>query len=129
MISELSILHLSILFLCIIFCIEAWIRFPLSKYVKDLHLIILQIFRVLKSSKISDHWKELVLKKYATIVFLKSISITIFIIMGLIPLVLASWLISGSIENLLDLISDFYFLFLSIIISFIYFICRAKLNV
>ena len=129
MINEFNILQLSIIFLCIIFCIEALIRFPLSKYIKDLHLIILKIFKILRSCKISDHWKELVLKKYANILFLKSIFIMIFIILGLMPLVLTSWLILGSIENLLHLISDFYFLFLSVVISFIYIICRAKLNV
>jgi len=124
--NETNILDLSVLIFGIIFCLEIWIRLPLVKYIKDLSLITFKIIKILKSSRISDHWKELVLIKYAYVLFLKSSTCAAFMLIGLTPMLLIFWFILDTNKNLLELMSDFYFLFVSIIISFLYFICRVK---
>ncbi len=78
-----------------ILVVECFLRTPLLASVKALQALLGKIMATLKSSAISDHWKEKVLPVYAGRLFSLSIKLFILVLVAMVPMiviaVLADW--------------------------------------
>lgn len=83
--------------------VEIFLRLNSLAYIKDLNGLFRKVARVIKSSKISDHWKEIALPSYALQLF--KLSLLIFAILiascsGFLVLGVISSLLGGRFVNL-----------------------------
>ena len=95
-----------LLFIGTIIVVECFIRSPLSRLALGLVDLLKKIMGVLRSSSISDHWKEKVLPVYAGRLFLNSISLFFWVVLALLPLVVIAWLASMIEVPLYSLLSS-----------------------
>jgi hypothetical protein len=75
-----------------ILAIECFLYLPFSKLGKFLLISIKKSVRVVTSQRISDHWKEIVLIRYASEI-MKTTLYIFFILLGLLLLIIAGSLI------------------------------------
>lgn len=61
---------------------------PLVVIGKYLGTVVSRVSRVIRSTKISDHWKEKVLLKYAQLLFLQSLKLSLVCLVCLLPVLL-----------------------------------------
>ena len=68
---------------------EALLRLPIMAKIKDVSEISQKAVRVLKSGRISDHWKERVLPAYAKRIGFGSVAFFVLLCLGLLPVLVA----------------------------------------
>ncbi len=68
---------------------EALLRLPIMAKIKDVSEISQKAMRVLKSGRISDHWKERVLPVYAKRIGFGSVAFFVLLCLGLLPVLVA----------------------------------------
>lgn len=68
---------------------EALLRLPIMAKIKDVSEISQKAMRVLKSGRISDHWKERVLPAYAKRIGIGSVAFFALLCLGLLPVLVA----------------------------------------
>ncbi|MDH3588069.1 MAG: hypothetical protein OEQ74_01565 [Gammaproteobacteria bacterium] len=64
-----------ILVACCVFFVEAFVRLRFLQRVGELNALLHKVARTIRSSRISDHWKERVIPRYAITLFLMSIKL------------------------------------------------------
>lgn len=87
---------------CELFC-----RIPIFSSFLEVKLTASKALRVLKSESISDHWKELVLPKYALTIARCSVLFFLYIVMALCPFLLVGLFSSLIGLNFFNFIFDF----------------------
>ena len=83
--------------------VEIFIRLNSLSHIKDLNGILSKVVRVLRSSRISDHWKEIVLPSYALQLFKQSLLIFFLLLAscsGFLVLAIASSILGGQFGDL-----------------------------
>ena len=79
--------------LCVV---ECFIRLPLLGSSRQLLGLLGKITSVLRSSSISDHWKEKVLPVYAGKLFANSVVVFAWVVLGLMPMVVVVAVADGA---------------------------------
>ena len=70
--------------------VELLIRLPISLTLTQLRTTVSRVSAILTSRKISDHWKEKALPKYALRLFNLTMLLGVYIIVAFIPFILLS---------------------------------------
>ena len=100
-----------LLSLCIV-CIEIYQRLQLTRSLDDILRVLKKSKAVLSSPAISDHWKELVVNKYAKIVFGATTRLATLLCFVLLFLYIGEMLkpgISDSVFSVLGLLQSLFF--------------------
>lgn len=79
-----------LLFLCCAAFVELFSRIALLRHVGALKEVLFRSARVLRSPRISDHWKERVLLRYAGQLFYRSAMIFLLLSIALSPFLVAT---------------------------------------
>jgi len=72
--------------------VEAFLALPFIRKAREMVALVNRIGKTLRSSKISDHWKEKVLPVYAGRMFLLSLTLFVLLIAALVPMAIAAWI-------------------------------------
>lgn len=86
--------------------VEAFLRLPIMQRGHDLKILLLKIFRVVTSQKISDHWKEKVLLTYAWRLFSISLLLLMFLLISVAPFVVLASISEAFNFSVFDLASS-----------------------
>ena len=70
--------------------VELLIRLPISLTLTQLRATVSRMLAILTSRKISDHWKERALPKYALRLFKLTMLLAVYIVAAFIPFILLS---------------------------------------
>ena len=90
--------HLALVPVTIITC-EIALRLPLNEAFAQFRKTSLQAFRVVRSMRISDHWKERVFPLYAANSLRLSLTLMIYLAVIALPAILTASLASGSVKE------------------------------
>ena len=75
----------ALLLISTLIAVELFIRLPLIANVKGLTHVMNKAFKVLKSPRISDHWKEKATQAYSLKLFVHSIKVLVLLMVALAP--------------------------------------------
>jgi hypothetical protein len=106
--------------------VECFIRSPLLSKVKQLTGLLGKISGVLRSSSISDHWKEKILPVYAGKLLSSSIVLFFWVALGLLPMIVLVLVAEFFDSPLLPLVSSLLGLAASTLIALIYVYLRKR---
>lgn len=123
---DLSAPNLALLLIGVIFSSEALLRLPLQAKFADLAELLKKIFGTLRSSNISDHWKEQAILRYAAKLLGFALTMPVHLGVAFVPLCLALWLSTSSFKQMLDLGQDITALLCIATVSLIYIFLRMK---
>lgn len=112
-------LHLVIFIICII-SVELIAKSNFINRFIEISKWSKKSFYLLKNSKISDHWKEIVIPVYA----LKIMKLSLFILFILLLIITLFLLANQLFENLLSYLFSIYGILESLIVAYLYFIFR-----
>jgi hypothetical protein len=106
--------------------VECFIRLPLVSRLKSLQNLVTRIVGVLKSSSISDHWKEKVLPVYAGKLFLLSIQLFSLVVAALLPMFVLAWAVQFTSVPLMQLLTTWSGMLASTVIAVLYIFARNR---
>ena len=106
--------------------VECFIRLPLVSRLKSLQNLVTRIVGVLKSSSISDHWKEKVLPVYAGKLFLLSIQLFLLVVAALLPMFVLAWAVQFTSVPLMQLLTTWSGMLASTVIAVLYIFARNR---
>jgi hypothetical protein len=109
-----------------ILVVECFLRTPLLDSVKALQGLLGKIMATLKSSAISDHWKEKVLPVYAGRLFSLSIKLFMLVLIALLPMIAIAVLADWRGIPLISLLSSWIGMVASTGFAVIYIIIRNR---
>jgi hypothetical protein len=109
-----------------IFVVESFLRLPFLSRVKSLKILLDKISWVLKSSSVSDHWKEKILPVYAWQLFTNSIVLFALVFIGILPMILLATLAELFNIPLLPLISSLPGILASTVLAVIYIFVKRR---
>ena len=109
-----------------ILVVECLLRTPLLPSVKSLKILLGKIGKVLKSSSVSDHWKEKVLPVYAGRLFVMSIKLFILVLIALIPMIVIAFLANWQNISLVPLLSSWIGVSVSTGLAVVYIVLRKR---
>ncbi len=104
--------------------VECFIRLPFMARIKYLKTLLAKISRVLRSSSISDHWKEKILPTYAWQLFSSSILLFCYVVLAILPLVILAYVATQFGVPLLVMISSITGIVASTVIAVAYIFIR-----
>jgi len=107
---------------------ELIIRMPLGKNYAAFIKLVGKIFRILRSPRISDHWKEQVVVHYAANLLAYVFMFLVLLVLALFPLSLCLWLVSASFEQMLILSTNPILISIITIISILFILFRLRHN-
>lgn len=125
-VSDLSATNLATLITGVIFSSEIMLRLHLKAKFSKLAELLRKIFGTLRSSNISDHWKEKVILRYAAKLLGFALIMPVHLGVAFIPLGLALWLSTSSFKQMVDLGLDITALLCITIVSLLYISLRMK---
>lgn len=100
--------YIAAVLVCIV-AVEAFMRLPLGRALHDLNALLSKILSVITSKRISDHWKEKVLLRYAGQLAVRTLILAgIFVSAGVviyIAAIITDFLISPRDETVIFLVS------------------------
>ena len=106
--------------------VESFLRLPILSRVKSLKDLLRKISWVLKSSSVSDHWKEKILPVYAWRLFSSSLALFTLVFVGILPMIAIAGLADIINIPLLPLVSSLTGILASTIIAVIYIFLRRR---
>ena len=109
--------------LCVV---ECFIRLPLVPRARSLQNLVSRIVRVLRSSSISDQWKEKVLPVYAGKLFLLSIQLFFLLLVALVPMVALAWAVQRAGIPLMQLLATWSGILASTVFAVLYIFVRKR---
>ena len=71
--------------------VEAFLFLPFMDKVRELGKLAGKIARILKSSSISDHWKEKILPAYASTLFWLSMTLFVLLLVAFLPIIIVAF--------------------------------------
>lgn len=110
--------------------VELFLRLPLAPLVRELATLLQKVTRVIRSSAISDHWKEKVLLRYAGGIALTTLKIgAVLGGIGLVVFVLCllADMLPGAGKSTLDVFASWSGIALATGISVVYYLARSRL--
>ena len=116
----------AVLALGTVLVVESFLRLPLMASVKNLQVLLGKILGTLKSSTISDHWKEKVLPAYAGKLFIISIKLFALVLIAILPMLFIGFLGDRMGLSILHLLSSWVGILISTVIAFIYIFLRKR---
>jgi cytochrome c biogenesis protein CcdA len=122
-------IYVAMCLLCIV-AIESFILLPVLKPVKKLVVISQKSAKVLSSSRISDHWKEIALQRYSRDMALASLSIAFGLLLVLILVAAASYALDALLNTnipVLEYALTGEGLLLALVFSTVYVFLRQRL--
>ena len=105
---------------------ELFLRLPLDRSLNILKIAVQKAVSTIKSPKISDHWKEVVLPYYALQIFTNSLLCFLLLVIEIVPLGVISLVSEQTTANTLDLASSTKGLVFCTIVGIIYFVIRRR---
>lgn len=123
---ESTALTISLLVIGTLFSSELLLSLPLRTTISASLVIAVKIYRILRSNRISDHWKEITLLTYAKLILKYSLLITTMILLSMLPLFLLTFVGYGNWQYTIDSISETNNLFLILAISSAYLVIRIR---
>ena len=109
-----------------ILVVECFLRTPLLDCVKTLQALLGKIMSTLKSSAISDHWKEKILPVYSGQLFLLSVKLFIFVLVALAPMIVIAILADWRDIPLVSLLSSWTGIAVSTGLAVLYVVLRNR---
>ena len=106
--------------------VECFLRMPLLSSFQTLQTLLSRIVATLKSSAISDHWKERVLPVYAGHLCALSIKFFIFVILALAPMFIIAVLADRRDVPVVSLLSSWIGIVASTGFAIIYIVIRNR---
>jgi len=107
--------------------VELFYRLPIVLTAKNLSGMAAKSARVIKSGKISDHWKEKVLLRYSCLIFEVSILLLVYLLLCFSPLIVIDFLGKSQGNDLVGFTMSFTGLSGSIAVAIIYATLRKRL--
>ena len=123
---DLTISQEIILALGVVLSTEAFSRLPFRTYLAGLLKLFRSIYKTLNSSRISDHWKEVAMIKYATKLLRYGAIILLLSLTTMIPIALSIWFLFGDFNNSIAFSYSLDFLIRATIIACVYFILKRR---
>ena len=117
-----SLFHSFSIILATILCCEIFFKISLIKNFKELIKLQKNSISIIKSDKISDHWKEKIVVEYAKKIAISAVKVPILLIIIFLPLILwltifknlsletTSWFLTSMELFLITISSIFYFI-------------------
>ena len=96
---DLNLWQLFVLQACALLSSELILRLPLRTYAKYLNNLTVRIFKVLRSMRISDHWKEKAMPLYAMRLVFISLILPFLLFLALAPLGLGMWVVTDNMDS------------------------------
>jgi hypothetical protein len=118
----------AILLISVLLSIESLLRLPLLKLTQHLNNLLHRVFKTLRSSRISDHWKERVMLVYAAQLLRYSLLVPVLLLIALFPLGFGLWVATESINALIRLSLDWRFLLVITVLSLLYLFVRKRFH-
>jgi len=112
-----------------ILSVEFFCRLPVASTLKGISGVARKAMHVLRSKRISDHWKELVMTTYSGQLIRSSLLLPILLLIGLIPLFLAlvALVIMGqSSKDLIDFTLSMWGIAGMLVLSVVYLVVRQR---
>jgi hypothetical protein len=106
--------------------VECFLRTSLIPSAKNLRALLEKIMVILKSSAISDHWKEKVLPVYAGRLFVLSIKLFMLVLISLAPMIVIAMLAQWRGVPLVSLLSSWIGILASSGIAVAYIVIRNR---
>ena len=106
--------------------VECFIALPLLNRAKFLTKLLNKITWVLRSSSVSDHWKERVLPVYAGKLFSSSILLFFWVMIGVLPMIVLVVIAELLELPMLSLVSSMYGLIGSTVVAIVYVYLRQR---
>jgi Na+/H+ antiporter NhaC len=125
---DLAFWQVSILFIGTLLSSELLFGLPLVRNIKHLHHLLRRIIRTLRSSRISDHWKEQVTVVYAAHLLGHSLLLPSLLLVALFPLAVGLWIATESRDALVLLSLDWRILLGITTLSILYLFVRKHFN-
>ena len=104
--------------------VECFIRFPISTKLKNFSEVIWKAIRIVRSSSVSDHWKEKILPHYALSIFVCSIDFFIALLFRFSPLILALLICFTFDHQFAQFLISWQAILVSIFGAFLYLVIR-----
>ena len=117
----------ALLLLSTLIAVELFIRLPLAANVKGLTGTMNKSFKVLKSPRISDHWKEKTMQAYSLRLFIHSILILLIIMVALLPFAVIGYLSALAGHDMAPLVESLKGIAASTVFAIGYFVIRRKI--
>ncbi len=114
-----------IVFSTILSC-ELVIRIPFIRSAHDLRLSSQKAIKIIKSSSISDHWKEKILPYYAVDIAKLSLLTFVYLLFALSPFLLVGFLSGQFGLNVFELISTPASILAITVLAWVYFALRKR---
>lgn len=112
----------------IIVSTELFLRLPLGRSLYVLKETGHKAIYSISSSKISDHWKEIVLPRYALRIFTTSLCMFMFIVLALIPFGIMLFISERNGFTVMDLAVSVEGIVFSTVVCLVYIAARRKLD-
>ncbi len=125
---DLGFWHFAVLSFGSILSCDLLFRLPLFKNLKNLDYLLRRILKILRSSRVSDHWKERVMLVYAFQLLRLSLALPVLLLTALSPLGVGLWVATESIDALIRLTFDWRILLGISVLSMLYFSVRKRFN-
>ena len=97
-------MSMAILIVGALACFELFFRLPIAKDVRVLIASANKAMAVIQSPMISDHWKERVLPRYSQRILFRSLRVSGYIFLAMMPVVAAVAIGQARGENTLDIV-------------------------
>lgn len=120
--------QIAVLLLSTLLSSELLLCLPLRTYAQHISKLLQRIFKTLRSSRISDHWKEQVMLVYARRLLRYSLVLPVLLLLALLPLGLGLWATTETTQALTDLSLDTLFLASVTVVSVVYLLVRTRLH-
>lgn len=124
----LSLEEYSVLLLCSLACVELFLRLSLQNRTVDLLKRISRAVKLLRSTRVSDHWKEKLSTASARRVFVLTAFLSLSVFMSLSPLAIGSLLLAGSVQSAITLLGSLSTLVLITLTSLFYLFLRVNVR-
>lgn len=115
-----------LLVLTSVLAVEVALRLPLSTTLSRLAKHGQRAAHILRSSRISDHWKEKAIPKHAFRIFKASLQLLVFLVLVLAPFIILDLLGRAVEADLLENLVTVWGTLASILIAFIYIALRRR---
>ena len=116
----------ALLLISTLIVVELFLRLPLIAHAKELADTLQKSLKVLKSPRISDHWKEKTLQAYSLRLFKHSIVVFLLLVAALSPFAAIDYLAARSGNAIAPLLESIEGLIVSTLFAIAYFVIRQR---
>jgi len=116
----------ALILLSTVIAVELFLRLPLIAHVKGLTGTMTKALKVLKSPRISDHWKERTIQAYSLRLFVHSIMVFLILIVALLPFAVTGYAGALAGHDMMPLLNSLKGIGATTVIAIAYFVLRKR---